>query len=102
MIYLKIIYNKNSTNNTMCDDSDEANDVFGCGNLGNELSPGQNCGPRWVKNNRWSYFEVVAARGTRVRIPGSLSAIGCVTQAILGSPEHSSIVFGPAIFTPES
>ncbi len=36
---------QNSTNNTMCDDSDEANDVFGCGNLGNELSPGQNCGP---------------------------------------------------------
>ena len=36
---------QNSTNNTMCDDSSESNDVFGCGNLGNELSSGQNCGP---------------------------------------------------------
>ena len=36
---------QNSTSNTMCDNSTEANDVFGCGNLGNELSSGQNCGP---------------------------------------------------------
>lgn len=36
---------QHSTNNTTCDNSAEANDVFGCGNLGTELSSGQNCGP---------------------------------------------------------
>ena len=33
-----------STNNTTCDSSSGDNDVFGCGNLGTQLSPAKNCG----------------------------------------------------------
>ncbi|MEW5853871.1 MAG: hypothetical protein AB2A00_34170 [Myxococcota bacterium] len=36
---------QNSTNNTTCDDSTNDNDVFGCGNLGVQLTAERNCGP---------------------------------------------------------
>ncbi|MBL8924211.1 MAG: hypothetical protein JNJ54_35485 [Myxococcaceae bacterium] len=35
---------QNSTNNTTCDTSTNHNDVFGCGNLGMQLSGAKNCG----------------------------------------------------------
>ena len=37
--------NQNSTQGSVCDDSSFGNDVFGCGNLGTELSTDKNCGP---------------------------------------------------------
>jgi hypothetical protein len=36
---------QNSTLNSTCDNSTNGNDVFGCGNLGTDLSPERNCGP---------------------------------------------------------
>jgi hypothetical protein len=36
---------QNSQADSVCDDSDLGNDVFGCGNLGTVLSPDKNCGP---------------------------------------------------------
>jgi len=35
---------QNSQADSVCDDSDLGNDVFGCGNLGTVLSPDKNCG----------------------------------------------------------
>jgi hypothetical protein len=35
---------QNSTMNTVCDSSSNDNDVFGCGNLGDQLMPNQMCG----------------------------------------------------------
>jgi hypothetical protein len=36
---------QHSTSNTICDDSaSTGNDVYGCGNLGNQLTAGNNCG----------------------------------------------------------
>ena len=36
---------QNSQADSVCDDSDLGNDVFGCGNLGTVLTPDKNCGP---------------------------------------------------------
>ncbi len=36
---------QNSQADSVCDQSDQGNDVFGCGNLGAALTPGKNCQP---------------------------------------------------------
>jgi hypothetical protein len=36
---------QHSTSQTLCDDTTNDNDVFGCGNLGSQVSAGQSCGP---------------------------------------------------------
>jgi hypothetical protein len=36
---------QNSRADSVCDQSDQGNDVFGCGNLGTSLSPDKNCQP---------------------------------------------------------
>lgn len=36
---------QNSRADSVCDQSDQGNDVFGCGNLGAVLTPEKNCGP---------------------------------------------------------